>query len=77
MCALVTSTTDSVLTLIQHTTKAPKAWNILKDQYETQNQMRIQNLENQLAMEKFNEEETAEAFITCIKNIRDLMLMLG
>ena len=58
LCALVTSTMDSVLTLIQHTTKAPKAWNILKGQYETQNQTRIQNLENQLAMEKFNEGET-------------------
>ena len=30
LCALVTSTTDNVLTLILHTTKAPKAWNILK-----------------------------------------------
>ena len=30
MCALVTSTTDSILTLIQHTTKAPEACNILK-----------------------------------------------
>ena len=37
LCALVTSATDSVLTLIQHTTKAPEAWNILKGQYETQN----------------------------------------
>ena len=77
LCALVTSTTDSVLTLIQHTTKAPEAWNILKGQYETQNQTRIQNLENQLAMEKFNEGETAEAFITRIKNLRDLMAGAG
>ena len=73
LCALVTSTMDSILTLIQHTTKAPEAWNILKGQYETQNQTRIQNLENQLAMEKFNEGETAEAFITRIKNLCDLM----
>ena len=36
--ALVTSTIDSVLTLIQHTTKVLEAWNILKVQYETQNQ---------------------------------------
>ena len=77
LCALVTSTTDSVLTLIQHTTKAPKAWNILKGQYETQNQTRIQNLKNQLAMEKFNEGETAEAFITVVKNLRDLIAGVG
>ena len=77
MCALVTSTTDSVLTLIQHTTKAPEAWSILKGQYETQNQTRIQNLENQLAMKKLNEGETAAAFITRIKNLRDLMAGAG
>ena len=28
-------------------------------------------------MEKFNEGETAEAFITCIKNLRDLMAGAG
>ena len=77
LCALVTSTTDSVLTLIQHTTKAPEAWNILKGQYETQNQTWIQNLENQLAMENFNKGETHDAFITCIKNLRDLMAGVG
>ena len=77
LCALVTSTTDSVLTLIQHTTKAPEAWNILKGQYETQNQTQIQNLANQLAMEKFNEGETAKAFITHIKNLSDLMAGAG
>ena len=31
LCALVTSCTDSVLTLIQHTAKASKAWNILRN----------------------------------------------
>ena len=41
LCALVTSTSDSVLTLIQHTTKAFEAWNILRNQYETRNQTRI------------------------------------
>ena len=38
-----------------------------------QNQIRIQNLENQLAMEKFVEEQMAEAFITWIKILRDQM----
>lgn len=46
ICAIVTSVQDSVLTLIQHTSKASEAWNILKNQYETRNQTRIQNLEN-------------------------------
>ena len=38
MCALVTSTTDSILTLIQHTTKAAEAWDVLQNQYETHSQ---------------------------------------
>lgn len=52
LCAMVTSTTDSVLTLIQHTSKASKARNILKSHHETQNQIRILNIENQFAAEK-------------------------
>ena len=73
MCALVTSTTDSVLTLIQHNTKAAEPWDVLQKQYETRNQTRIKNLENQLAVEKFVERETAEAFIIGIKDLRDQM----
>ena len=59
LCAIVTSSTDSVLALIQHTSKASEAWNILKSQYETRNQTRIQLLENQLANEKLAEGEAA------------------
>ena len=34
-------------------------------------------MENQLALEKFNEGETGEAFLTRIKNLRDLMAGAG
>ena len=65
------------LTLIQHTSKASEAWGILRSQYETRNQTRIQNLENQLAAEKLSEGEAVETFITRIKNLRDQMAAVG
>lgn len=77
LCALVTSCADSVLILLQHTTKASEAWTVLRNQYETRNQTRIQNLENQLAAERFAEGETVEAFITRIKDLRDQMAGAG
>lgn len=77
ICAIVTSVQDSVLTLIQHTSKASEAWNILKNQYETRNQTRIQNLENQLAAERLNEDEAAESFVSRMKNLRDQMAAVG
>ena len=60
LCALVTSASDSVLTLIQHTNKASEVWNILKGQYETRNQTRIKNLENMLAAKRCSNGESAE-----------------
>ena len=75
--ALVTSASDSVLTLIQHTDKASEAWNILRGQYETRNQTRIQNLENMLAAERCSDGESAETFITRIKNLCDQMAAVG
>ena len=77
LCALVTSSSDSVLTLIQHTNKASEAWNILKGQYETRNQTRIQNLEDMLAVERCSDGESAETFITRIKNLCDQMAAVG
>ena len=77
LCAIVTSCSDSVLTLIQHTSKAADAWTLLKNQYETRNQTRIQNLENQLAAERLAEGEAAEIFITRIKGLCDQMAAVG
>ncbi|XP_057969584.1 uncharacterized protein LOC131158743 [Malania oleifera] len=77
LCAIVTSVSDSVLMLIQYTSKAVDAWNGLKNQYETRNQTRIQNLESQLAAEKLYNGELAEVFITRIKNLCDQMVAVG
>ena len=77
LCAIVTSVTDSVLTLVQHTTKACDAWGILNRQYETKNHTRIQNLENQLAAEKLAEGEKVEDFIKRIKDLQDQMAAAG
>ena len=77
LCTLVTNPSDSVLTLIQHTDKVSEAWNILKGQYETQNQTRIQNMENMLAAERCSNGESAETFITQIKNLCDQMAAVG
>ncbi|MCO5582652.1 hypothetical protein L7F22_036550 [Adiantum nelumboides] len=38
LCAIVMCLSDFVLTLVQHTTKAHEAWNILARQYEAHNQ---------------------------------------
>lgn len=77
LCAIVTSVSDSVLTLVQHTTKACDAWGILARQYETKNHTRIQNLENQLAAEKLGEGERVEDFIKRIKDLQDQMAAVG
>lgn len=44
LCAIVTSVSDSTLTLIQHTTKAFDDWNIFRNQYETRSQACIGRL---------------------------------
>ncbi|MCO5581175.1 hypothetical protein L7F22_035053 [Adiantum nelumboides] len=77
MCAIVTSVSDSMLTLIQHTTKAHEAWGILARQYETRNQTRIQNLENRLADQRHLDTEKAEDFIKRIKNLQDQLAVVG
>jgi len=48
LCAIVISVQDSVLTMVQHVTKASEAWELLRNQYETTNPTRVLNLENQL-----------------------------
>lgn len=77
LCAIVMCVSDSVLTLIQHTTKAHEAWSILARQYEAHNHTRIQNLENQLAAEKLADGEKVEAFIKRLKDLIDQLAAVG
>ncbi|MCO5557250.1 hypothetical protein L7F22_010811 [Adiantum nelumboides] len=77
MCAIVTSVSDSVLTLIQHTSKAHESWGILARQYETRNHTRIQNLENQLADQRHLNTDKSKDFIKRIKNLQDQMVVVG
>ncbi|MCO5593227.1 hypothetical protein L7F22_047234 [Adiantum nelumboides] len=77
LCVIIMCVTDSTLTLVQHTTKAHKAWNILACQYEAHNHTRIQNLENQLAAEKLVDGEKVEAFIKWIKDLQDQLATIG
>ncbi|MCO5579740.1 hypothetical protein L7F22_033600 [Adiantum nelumboides] len=77
LCAIVTSVFDEILPLIQHVSNATKAWQILQNQYEMRNQTRVQNLENQIVVEKFADGELIETFITCNKNLRDQMAAIG
>lgn len=71
LCSIVCSVSDSVMALIQHVTTAEEAWTVLKNQYETTNQTRIQNLENQLANERLVESENAKKIIKRVKNLHD------
>ena len=77
LCTIVTSVCDSVLTLVQHTTKAHEAWSILASQYETRNYTRIQNLENQLAAEKLADGEKVESFVKRINDLQDQLVAIG
>lgn len=77
LCAIVTSISDSVLTLIQHVSTAAEAWEILRAQYETTNQTRILNLENRLTEERLSDTESAETFLTRVKNLRDQLAAVG
>ena len=72
MCTIVTGVCDSVLTLVQHTTRAHEAWSILASQYETRNYTRIQNLENQLA-----DGEKVGSFVKRIKDLQDRLAVVG
>ena len=77
LCTIVTGVCDSVLTLVQHTTRAHEAWSILASQYETRNYTRIQNLENQLAVEKLANGEKVESFVKRIKDLQDQLAAVG
>ncbi|MCO5586041.1 hypothetical protein L7F22_039979 [Adiantum nelumboides] len=77
LCGIVMCISDFVLTLVQHTTKAHKAWNILARQYEAHNHTRIQNLENQLAAKKLADGEKVKAFIKWIKDLQDQLATVG
>ena len=69
LCTIVLSVQDNVLTLIQHVSKASDAWELLQNQYETTNQTRILNLENQLQSEKLADGEAIDLFLTRIKGL--------
>lgn len=75
-CAIVTSLVDSILILIQKITKIIDVWNIFHSQYETRNQIWIQNLKNQLVSERLQESEVMELFIIWMKNIQDQMVAI-
>ena len=77
LCAILTSVSDSILPLIQYVSNAAEAWQILQNQYEMRNQTWVQNLENQLAAEKFADGEVTKIFITRIKNLRDQMAAIS
>ena len=69
LCTIVLSFQDSLLTLIQHVSKASEAWESLRNQYETTNPTRILNLENQLQSEKLADREAVDLFLTRIKGL--------
>ena len=69
LCTIVLSVQDSVLTLIQHVSKACEAWELLWSQYETTNPTRILNLENQLQSEKLADGEAVDLFLMRIKGL--------
>jgi len=64
LCAIVISVQDSVLTMVQHVTKASEAWELLRNQYETTNPTRVMNLENQLQSKRLAEGEAVDVFLT-------------
>ena len=75
--ALIGSIADSVLTMVQHLTAPSEVWVELQAQYETTNPTTKLNLENQLQAVKLGEGETAQQFLTRIKDIRDQMATIG
>ncbi|MCO5612829.1 hypothetical protein L7F22_067100 [Adiantum nelumboides] len=77
LCAIVTRVSSGILPLIQHASNTAKAWQILQHHYKMRNQTRVYNLENQLVAENFTNGESAETFITRIKNLRDQMAAIG
>ena len=68
LCSIIYTVSDLALALIQHVTMIIDPWPSNKNQYETMNQMWIQNLDNQLTNELLFEFEMAKKFITNMKN---------
>ena len=68
---------DSILALVQGTTKAREAWSVMASQYETRNYTRIQNLENQLAAGKFTNGDKVESFVKRIKDLQGQLATIG
>ena len=73
-CTIITGVCDSVLTVVQHTTKAHEAWSILASQHEIGNYTRIQNLENELVVERVIDGAKAESFVKRIKDLQGIRL---
>ena len=67
-----------MLMLIQHIHLATKVWTILKAQCETQNELRMQKVEAQLAYdEKMSKVELSKKFVTRLKDLSDQMAPIG
>ena len=58
-------------------TNAHEAWSILASQHEIGNYTRIQNLENELVVERVIDGAKAESFVERIKDLQDQLAAIG